>query len=335
MGFSGRGAGGVGFSGRGVGFSGRGVGFSGRGVGFAGGGGVLGGGGWGSRGGGPWSRNSPRCSPVLAFTLACTRDKPPPSAIAARVVSLSPSTTEAMFAIGAGKELVGRSRYCDYPPEALALPQVGGYVDPNLEAILALRPDLVVGARGPAGPKLADKVGSQGASTFFPPTESLAQIDDMLLGLGTRTGHKGDAERVVGALDAREAAVTRAVAALPKVRTLLVFDVSPIVAAGPGGFPDELVARAGGSNVVTQGGAYPSLGVEQVMALDPDVILDAASGHGGERITLDSPGWREVGAVKRGRVVSLNDEAVLRPGPRIADGLVTIARALHPDAALP
>jgi iron complex transport system substrate-binding protein len=240
-----------------------------------------------------------------------------------------------MFAIGAGSELVGRSRYCDYPPEVLGLPQVGGYVDPNLEAVLALRPSLVVGARGPAGPKLADTLGAHGVGTFFPETESLAQIDEMLRGLGARTGHVADAARVVEALDAREGAIARAVERLPRVRTLLVFGVSPIVVAGPGGFPDELVRRAGGTNVVTEGTAYPSLGVERVMALDPDVILDAVGGHGGERMDTTAAGWREVGAVKRGRVVSVADEAILRPGPRIADGLATIARALHPDAALP
>jgi iron complex transport system substrate-binding protein len=274
---------------------------------------------------------------------ACRRDTGKPhrkgdettSTVAARIVSLSPSTTEAVFAIGAGNELVGRSRYCDYPAEALRLPSVGGYADPNLEAILALRPDLVVGARGPAGAKLAGALTAQGVATFFPETESLEKIDGMLVGLGARTGHAADASRIVAALDERTAAITAAVAALGKVRTLLVFGVSPIVVAGPGGFLDELLRRAGGTNVVTEGTPYPSLGVERVIALDPDVILDPTAGHSGERIGVDSPGWREVGAVKRGRVVSLVDEAVIRPGPRIADGLAAIARALHPDAALP
>jgi iron complex transport system substrate-binding protein len=271
--------------------------------------------------------------------LACSRAKtndPPPAA--KRVVSLSPSTTEAMFAIGAGGELVGRSRYCDYPPEALPLPQVGGYVDPNLEAILGLRPDLVVGARGPAGPKLAETLTAHGVATFFPETESLAQIDAMLRSLGAKTGHGGDAEREVSRIDAHEKAITAAVSSMPKIKVLLVFDADPIVVAGPHGFPDELVTAAGGLNVVTEGSAYPTLGVERVLALDPDVILDASGGgsHGaGGVIARDTPGWREVGAVKRGRVVAIADEAVLRPGPRIDTGLAMIARALHPDAELP
>jgi iron complex transport system substrate-binding protein len=272
---------------------------------------------------------------VSFLAVACAREKASAPAGGPRVVSLSPSTTEAIFAVGAGNQLVGRSRYCDYPPGALPLPQVGGYADPNLEAILALRPTLVIGARGPAGAKLADTLAAHGAATFFPETESLSQIDEMLRQLGTLTRHAIEAERVVMALDAREVAISQAVATLPKARVLLGCGVSPIVVAGPGGFPDELIRRAGGVNVVTEGTGYPSLGVERVMALDPDVVLDTASGHEGERINLETPGWREVGAVKRGRVVPLTDEAVIRPGPRIADGLATIARALHPGVALP
>ncbi|MEJ7733560.1 MAG: helical backbone metal receptor, partial [Polyangiaceae bacterium] len=93
-----------------------------------------------------------------------------------RVVSLSPSTTETVFALGAGAELVARSRQCDFPPEAARLPAVGGYADPNVEAIIALAPTLVVGARGPAGPVLEAALRGKGIATFFPETESLAQI---------------------------------------------------------------------------------------------------------------------------------------------------------------
>ena len=269
-------------------------------------------------------------------TSSCTRPRAAP-AIARRVVSISPSTTEAMYAIGAADALVGRSRYCDYPPEVLRLPQVGGYVDPNLEAILALRPDLVVGARGPVGPQIEQRVGTQGAATFFPETESLAQIDAMILGLGTRTGHDAGARAAVDAMHSGEEAIERALAGKPRVRALLVFGLEPIVVAGPRGFPDELLARAGGANVVTEGAPYPMMGIERILALDPDVILNAAiaEAHGAERITIDAPGWREVRAVKEGHVVALADESVLRPGPRVVEGLRTITRALHPGVALP
>jgi iron complex transport system substrate-binding protein len=274
---------------------------------------------------------------VLAGLFGCD---PPPQAhvgTAKRVVSLTPSTTEALAAIGARDALVGRSRYCDFPPDVLRLPVVGGYVDPSYEAILALTPDLVIGARGPAGPDISTRLASRGIDTYFPVTESFAGIDDMLLGLGERTGHVEGARRLVSRLHEEEAAISKAVSRAPRVRVLLLFGLSPIVAAGPGGFPAEMLDRAGAVNVVTEGGAYPTLGLEHVLALDPDIIVDAAWGEATDRgrVGPGSSGWKELRAVKDGRVVRLEDEAILRPGPRIADGLKKLAHALHPEVPLP
>ena len=254
-----------------------------------------------------------------------------------RVVSLSPSTTEALFAVGAGADVVGRSRYCDYPEAVRALPQVGGYVDPNQEAILALEPTLVTGARGPAGTAVVDALAARGIATFFPETESFAQIDAMILGLGDRTKHQDGARALVERMHARIAGIEAATAGKPRVRTLLVFGLEPVVVAGPGTFADEMLAHAGAVNVVVSGKGYPTLGMETVLALDPDVVLNAAvaEAHGGERIGPSAPGWRELRAVKAGRVVALTDEAVLRPGPRVGDGLALIARAVHPEATIP
>jgi iron complex transport system substrate-binding protein len=292
-------------------------------------------------------RTSPRLRArlvaLLALALACLALAGCPTkggrarASGPRVVSLSPSTTEALFAMGAGGAMVGRSRYCDYPKEALALPQVGGYVDPNQEAILALEPTLVTGARGPSGSTLVDSLAARGIATFFPITESFAEIDAMILGLGARTAHDEGARALVDRMHARIAAIEAATAGKPRVKALLVFGLEPVVVAGPGTFADEMLTRAGAVNVVREGKGYPTLGVETVLALDPDVVLNAAiaEAHGAERIGKETPGWRELRAVKAGRVVALTDEAVLRPGPRIGDGLAQLARAVHPEANVP
>jgi iron complex transport system substrate-binding protein len=257
--------------------------------------------------------------------------------VATRVVSLSPSTTEALFVVGAGERVVGRSRYCDWPAEVTKLPQIGGYVDPSFEAILALRPDLVTGARGPAGAALSERLEARGIATFLPKTESFAEIDAMILGVGERTGRGAEAKAKVEALDAHVAAIEKAVGARPRVKVLLVFGLEPISVAGLNSFADEMIRRAGGTNAVTEGGGYPTLGLERVMTLDADVIVNAAiaEAHGHERITKDTPGWSHVRAVKENRVVPVADESMLRPGPRIADGLAALARALHPDIAVP
>lgn len=257
-----------------------------------------------------------------------------------RVVSISPSTTEAVYAIGAGAELVGRSAFCDWPPEAVGLPAVGGFADPNVEAILALAPTLVVGAHGPAGPALERTLNEHAVATYFPETESLAQIGAMIEGLG-RLVDRADAGRAAAtALAGRCDAVTAVASRLPRVRAAMLFDVAPIVAAGPGGFPDELLRRANADNVVTAGGAYPTLGIERLLVLDPDVLVDGAStGHAGSPSRVlamrDAAGWRELGAMRRGAVRVLEGSAALRPGPRIDEGLAALARALHGSAFSP
>ena len=238
---------------------------------------------------------------------------------------MAASTTEALFAIGAGSRVVGRSRYCDFPPEVSALPSVGGYVDPSLEAILGLRPELVVGARGPLGPGFLRTLEERGIATWFPETETLASIDELVLGLGRRTDHVAEAAAVVARMRTRRDALEAALAGKPRPRALLLFEKKPVSAAGPGSFPDEMLRLAHATNALTEGARYATLSLEKVIALDPDVLLDAEMGP---PTTVDST-WRAVRAVRDGRIVRVGDEAVLRPGPRIYDGVAVLARALH------
>jgi len=272
-----------------------------------------------------------------AVELGCTRAAGTRGR-AIRVVSISPSTTETMFTLETGSLVVGRSRYCDYPAQAQALPAVGGFADPSVEAIVTLRPTLVTGDRGPAGPALAEALGAHGISTYFPSSESVADISAMILGLGARVGRDAEARALVDRIEQAVAAIAHRAAAGPRVSAVLVFDASPIVVAGPGGFPDELLRLAGGSNVIDRGGAYPTVGIEHLLARDPDVVLDATeagamivapdAGPGASGL-LGRPGWRELRAVRAGRVRVLQSSAALRPGPRIAEGLAEIMSALH------
>ena len=263
---------------------------------------------------------------------ACDSSQQKPESGPARVVSISPSTTEAVFAIGAGELLVGRSKYCDYPPEAERLPVVGGFSDPNIEAILGTLPTLVTGARGPAGPGIEQALNARGIRTFFPETESIAQIESMLHGLGRLLSRQEQAAKATWRIRQKEKAISTALQNRPRVRAVMIFDVAPIVAAGPGGFPDELLQIAGAQNLIVRGGAYPTINLEHLLALDPDVLLDASSDAPeatSSRISVQTPGWKELRAVREQRVIKLRGSAVLRPGPRIGDGLETLASALH------
>jgi iron complex transport system substrate-binding protein len=266
----------------------------------------------------------------LVLLIAC-REPAKDSSLAHRVVSLSPSTTEAMFAIGAGDLLVGRSAHCDYPNEALELPSVGGYADPNIERIFSLQPTLVIGARGPAGPALEERLRGHGIETMFPASDSIAEVEALMVALGERLGHEASARGQAGQLHARCDSVAAWAATQPHVTVVMVFDTSPIYVAGPGGFSDELIRRAGGKNLITSGGAYPTIGLERLLALDPDVIVDGmVVGHGsGRSVLAEQVGWSQLRAVREGKVRVLASPASVRPGPRSAEGLRDVARALH------
>jgi iron complex transport system substrate-binding protein len=255
-----------------------------------------------------------------------------------RVVSVSPNTTETLFALGAGSSVVGRSRYCDYPAEALALPVVGGFADPSFEAILALAPTLVVGDQGPAGPDLERRLRDARIATYFPAVTSVNEVHDMIEGIGERIGRSPEARTLIERLRTDVKRIASEAATDHELRALLVFDVSPIVVAGPSGYATELMALAGAHNVITRGGLYPMVGIEHLLAVDPDVVLDAsatgnappgeATPSGGSSLA-NRPGWSELRAVRSGRVGVLRSSAALRPGPRLAEGLAEMAQALR------
>jgi len=276
--------------------------------------------------------------PLGTLLLGCTRrssggaeGKEP-----ARVVSLSPAATEAVFALGRGARLVGRSRYCDKPALALKLPDVGGLIDPNLEAILGLRPDLVLGAENPATQKIQQALLARGVSVYFPRVESMPEIDAMMEGLGARLGAVAEAKELLGTLHGNLLKVEAAVRNRPRPKVLVTVGISPIVAAAPSSFVGELARRAGGANVIEGGPDYPSFGFERVLALDPDVLVHCAPGaaHGSNPLPTGDTVWSRLRAVRTGRVVNITSDAVLRPGPRIAAGLAELASAIHADPSI-
>jgi iron complex transport system substrate-binding protein len=275
-------------------------------------------------------------APACSRKATETTDAAPKNVVrAARIVSLTPSTTEALFAIGAGEFTVGRSRYCDYPSAATALPVVGGFVDPNEETIVGLRPTLVVGSQGPSGPGLAQRLSVLGMPVYFPRTESIQEIDDMILGLGARAQHVAEAQAVVAQIHSKLASVAAAVATRPKLRVLLLFSLSPMIASGPNGFPDEMLRLSGAENVIKEGPSYPAVGAEQLAVWDPDVILATAMRDAAGAASVfpaRDPSFRNLRAVREKRAVLLSDDTLLRPGPRVADGVLALATILHPEA---
>ncbi len=247
-----------------------------------------------------------------------------------RIVSLVPSVTEVLFAVGAGDRLVGVTRFCTYPPEARNLPQVGGYADPSLEAIVALSPDLVFGAADSTPPALIRRLEALGIPVYVVYPRSLADTVATIRQVGRVAGVPGGGQAVADHLEATVETVRRAVQGLPRPEVLLCIMVRPLVVAGPGTLGHDLVEAAGGRNVVPPGPSrYPTWGAESLLAADPEVII--VSPHPGEPFPVRFFGrWPELRAVASGRVVPIESDWLHRPGPRLAQGLRALAEALHP-----
>lgn len=260
---------------------------------------------------------------------------------AQRIVSLAPSNTEILFAIGAGAQVVGRDEFSDYPAEAAALPAVGGsFGGYNLEQIVALEPDLVLAAEINT-PEQVKALEDLGLTVYY--LKNPATLEEMFATLtmvARFTGHEAEAEALVQALQARVQTVDKKLASVTEKPVVFyeidATDPNKPFSAGPGTFIDLLITRAGGINLTSVAGitdAYPQVGLEQIVSVDPQVILlgDAMWG-----VTVESvaarPGWDGLTAVKEGRVLPFDDNLVSRPGPRLVDGLEALAKLLHPNA---
>jgi len=258
---------------------------------------------------------------------------------AQRIISLAPSTTEILFAIGAGDQVVGREDFTNYPEEALALPSIGGtWGDLNTEAMLALEPDLVLATPLTTAEQVASMT-DVGLNVFLMPNPtSMEEMYDLLRTAAMITGHEVETETLIEGLIGRVDAVTALVGGAET--TPVVFyeldgtsDPAAPWTTGPGTFIDTLITMAGGQNVAADlEGEWVQISVEELIARDPEILLlgDAIWGVTVESVA-ERAGWDVIGAVTDGAVYPFNDDLASRPGPRLVDGLEEMAKLIHPE----
>ena len=256
---------------------------------------------------------------------------------AQRVVSLAPSNTEILFAVGAGAQVVGRDETSDYPAAALSLPTIGGYSGFNLEAIVALHPDLVL-AGGINTPELVASLENLGLTVFY--LANPTTLEEMYANLETvarLTGHTAEADTLVGSLKVRVAAVDAKILPLSNTPTVYyeIDATNPTkpYTAGPGTFVDILIRRAGGVNIGDSlQSQWAEISLEQLVVANPNIIIlgDAAFGETPATVAV-RPGWGSLSAVQNNQVFVFDDNLVSRPGPRLVDGLEALAKLLHPE----
>jgi iron complex transport system substrate-binding protein len=250
---------------------------------------------------------------------------------ARRIVSLAPSITECLFAVGAGDRIQGVTDFCNYPPEAAKKKRVGGMINPSIETVVGLDPDLVVLSMEGNVREDFQRLRSFGIPMFASNPRTLEGIYHSLRLLGTLAGTEDSASHLVARLEARERAVRTAAAGKPPVRALLFVSLQPLICAGSNTFIDGLLHAAGGTNLASRTrGTYPSYSRENVIAEDPQVIIATSEIlPSGPTLQGMFPEWGTVDAVRNGRVFPIDADLVSRPGPRALDALEKLFHLLH------
>jgi len=243
-----------------------------------------------------------------------------------RVVSLAPSVTEVLWAVGAARQVVGVSSADDYPPEVRTRPRVGG-VRVDEERLAALRPDLVVGLVSLQATTLL-RLRGLGYRVLALESNTLEETYRAIVLLGEVTGHPERAREVVDRMRRTESEVA-AKAGRRRVRVFVQVWDQPFITAAAGTLPDDLVRRAGGVNLFADRKGWPQVSEEEVVARDPECVV--VLGRGLDRVRR-RPAWVRTAAVRRGCLAEVDPSWVVRPAPRLVLGLRALARVLHPEA---
>ena len=250
-----------------------------------------------------------------------------------RVISLAPNLTEIVFAVGAGDRLVGRTSYCDYPPEAKKIPAVGDTIHPNLEPIIALKPQVVLVSTASQLEVFTQQLKGQNIAVFVTDPHDLEGVFRSIEQIGEIVGEKDKANQLVQKLQERTSAVQQAVKYEPLVKVFYQASGEPLYTAGRDSFVTDLIRRAGGASVTADvPGAWPKFSNESALAARPEAVILPTGGSMGAANANVAEALRQSPAVLNGRVYKINDDHLARPGPRLVDGLEEMARALHPDA---
>jgi iron complex transport system substrate-binding protein len=248
-----------------------------------------------------------------------------------RAVSLAPSSTEILFAVGAGSLLVGVDRYSDWPPAAKSIERVGADIDPSLERVLALKPDVVFTAASANTAATVEALERLGLPVVVSEVGTLDDVYRDVALLGEAVGRRAQADEVVRTMRARIGAVSARVNALPAVPAVVVVWSQPLTVAGGKSHVAELLRAAGGTNIAADSPQpFPIFSLERVVERAPEVIVV------GSHADVDPPlqplrALTSVPAVRNHRIVLIDGDVMFRPGPRLPEGVEALGRALHPE----
>lgn len=255
------------------------------------------------------------------------------------IVSLAPSNTELVFFVGAGDKLIGRTDYCNYPEEASSVESIGGFYDPNKEAVVVLNPDVVLATDMHVDNGDVEWLEDQGLKVIVMTPQTVGEVMDCIMLVGKITGNEGTASRKVKELEERVDAITEETSALTeeeKPRVLHVTWHDPLWTVGANNVMNTVIEMAGGVNIFTDVSGDVQVDVEQAVVRNPEVIT-VSTGHGSNMtdsydyiVAADSL-FKETDAHKNDNIHLIDADLVSRAGPRIVDALELVAGFIHPE----
>jgi len=253
-----------------------------------------------------------------------------------RIVSLAPNITETLFALGLDELIVGVTRFCNYPREAASKEKVGGLINPSLEKIVSLRPDLIIGTADGNRKETIGRLERIGLPVYVVNPGNFDEILEMILSIGKITGRGHEAIRLVDSLRGRIERVALLTKNAERPKVFFQVGAGTLITAGKGTFTDMLIKLAGGRNIAGDATIrYPRLSIEEILFKNPDIII-VSSERGGPLAPSVKESWKlwkDISAVKKGTIHLIDPDLVSRPAPRIVKGLETMARIIHPEIA--
>ena len=251
-----------------------------------------------------------------------------------RIISLAPSITESLYQLGAEEDLIGVTSYCNYPPEAKTKEIIGTLINPNIEKIYSLSPDLVLANNGINRSQTIEKLKSLGLKVVtFDECNNFDDITKSFIQLGKLTGREEEAKAIVEKVEAEVKSITRKLKALSPVRVFLEVGARPLISVGPQSFTNEFIRYSGGINIFADtSGSHPRVSREEVLKRNPEVIILVAMGDVTEEEKIYWQKFKDLEAVKFNRIHIIDADKVCRPTPiRFLAGLKEVVRILHPE----
>jgi iron complex transport system substrate-binding protein len=253
---------------------------------------------------------------------------------AKRIISLAPSITEILFALGLNEEIAAITNFCDYPEAALRKPKIGGFVNPDTEKIVSLKPDLIIGIRDGNRMDTVDRLTDFGLPVYLIDPKGFDGVMETIKNIGDVLGREKESRRMTTDMVAKREKMIALTQSLPKPKVFFQVGDLPLITVGKGTLADDLIRLAGGRSISeSELASYPSYSIETILAKAPEIIIMSSMESKKDHMNLVKKwqNWKSIPAVKMNAIHVIDSNIVDRPTPRIIEGLEAMARIIHPE----